>query len=329
MDFGKEALILKIISSLAPMAGYTDIPFRRICSRLGADYTVTEMISAAAVCFNDDKTFILADIAPNEAPCAVQLFGHDPAQMAYAAEKLLSLYKPDAFPCAVDINMGCPVRKIVTSGDGSALMKDPALASEIVKTVSSVTEKYGIPLWVKIRAGWDQNRINAPYFAALMADSGASRITVHGRTREQMYAPSSDNAVIRAVRETLPSDIQLIGNGDVTCVAEAVRMMEETGCDGVAVGRAAMGDPWIFKAIDAVNKGLTYVEPTLKEKIQLALELISDVVALKGESVGIRESRGRAAHFIKGLRGSASVRDALNHAETYEEFAQILRGLAD
>lgn len=318
---------MKILTSLAPMAGYTDIPFRKICSRLGADYTVTEMISAAAVCFGDDKTFTLAEISPEEAPCAVQIFGHDPSQMSYAADKLLSMYPKDAFPCAVDINMGCPVRKIVTSGDGAALMKDPHNASEIVKAVSSVTKRYGIPLWVKIRAGWDKNSINAPYFAALMADSGASRITVHGRTREQMYAPSSDNGVIRAVKESLPKGIELIGNGDVTCAADAVRMINETGCDGVAIGRAACGDPWIFREISCLNEGVAYTEPTLAEKIELALELILDVVRLKGEVVGIRESRGRAAHFIKGIRGSASVRDALNHAETYDAFAEILRGL--
>ncbi|MBR4933752.1 MAG: tRNA-dihydrouridine synthase, partial [Clostridia bacterium] len=291
------------------------------------DYTVTEMISAAAVCFEDNKTFTLAEISPVESPCAVQIFGHDPSQMSYAAEKLLSRYPKDSFPCAVDINMGCPVRKIVTSGDGSALMKEPRLASEIVKAVSDVTQKYGIPTWVKIRAGWDKNSINAPYFAALMAESGAARITVHGRTREQMYAPSSDNGVIRAVKENLPKDIELIGNGDITCAADAVRMIEETGCDGVAIGRAACGDPWIFREISCINEGVVYTEPPLSEKIELALKLILDVVKLKGETMGIRESRGRAAHFIKGIRGSASVRDALNHAETYEQFAEILRGL--
>ena len=304
------------------MAGFTDMPFRIICSDLGADFTVSEMISAAAVCFRDKKTFELAKISPLEAPCALQIFGHDPAQMAYAAEFLITSAE-GIRPCAIDINMGCPVRKIVTSGDGSALMKDPTLAYEVARSVYNVTSKYNVPLWVKIRAGWDKDSINAPYVAQVLADAGASRITVHGRTREQMYAPYSDNAVIRAVREVLPDHVTLIGNGDITSLEDAVRMINETGCDGVAVGRAACGDPWIFRDLKTGEK----TPVTLAERVELALHLTREVIALKGEFTGIRESRGRAAHFIKGIRGSAQVRDALNKCETYEEFERVLRTL--
>ncbi len=310
------------------MAGFTDVPFRRICSEMGVTGTVTEMVSAAAVCFNDKKTYELATIAPDEAPCAIQIFGHDPVQMETAAERLLEYYKDKTFPSALDVNMGCPVRKIVTPGDGSALMKNPSLAASIVKALRKVTDRHGIPLTVKIRAGWDKNSINAPYFAALMADSGAETITVHGRTREQMYAPSSDNAVIKAVREAVPDNIPVVGNGDVTCAADAVRMVNETGCDGVAVGRAALGNPWIFREIAELCEGRECVYPTVDERIALALRLTHDIVEELGELPGIRESRGRAAHFIKGIRGSSAVRDALNHAETVEEFTRILNSLA-
>ncbi len=315
---------MKITAGLAPMAGFTDMPFRIICSELGASYSVSEMISAAAVCFNDKKTFELARISPIEAPCALQIFGHDPVQMAEAAERLIKDADPCARPIAIDINMGCPVRKIVTSGDGSALMKSPDVAAKVTRAVSDVTRRLGLPLWVKIRAGWDAGSINAPYFAALMADSGAERITVHGRTREQMYAPSSDNGVIKAVREAVDRSVEIIGNGDIESYADAIRMLEETGCDGVAVGRAACGNPWIFGEILAAAEGRDVPEVSVSERIECALRLTRDMIALKGENTGVREARGRAAHFIRGMRGSAAVREAMNHATTYEEFARVL-----
>ena len=312
---------------LAPMAGFTDVPFRRICSEMGADGTVTEMISAAAVCYDDKKTYKLAAIDDREAPCAVQIFGHDPSMMANAAEKLLEYYNGRTKPCFVDINMGCPVKKIVTPGDGSALMKEPPLAARIVRSVREVTDRHNITLSVKIRAGWDKGSINAPYFAALMADSGAELITVHGRTREQMYSPSSDNEVVRLVREAVPDNIPVIGNGDINTAGDAVRMIDETGCNGVAVGRAALGNVWLFSEIKAVMCGKSFTSPTAEDRVKIALRLVKDVVAEKGEVQGIRESRGRAAHFIRGLRGSSAVRDALNHAETLGEFIKILERL--
>ena len=312
---------------LAPMAGFTDAPFRLICTEMGADGTVTEMISAAAVCFGDKMTFKLAAIDKSEGPCALQLFGHDPSQMKEATERLLEFYKDKTFPGSVDINMGCPVKKIVSSGDGSALMRDPELSARIVKSVRTVTDRYKIPLSVKIRAGWDKSCINAPYFASLMAESGASQITVHGRTREQMYAPSSDNGVIRDVRLAVDRSVTVIGNGDICCGGDALRMIQETECDGVAVGRAALGNVWLFSEIKYVAEGKIYTQPTVKERIELAIRLVRDVVAVKGEEQGIRESRGRAAHFIRGIRGSSAVRDALNHASTLDEFTEILYAL--
>ena len=316
---------MKIYSALAPMAGFTDMPFRVICSELGVTHTVSEMISAAAICFKDKKTAELCRISEHEAPCALQLFGHDPDQMARAAEELICKAEEGKKPVAIDINMGCPVKKIVSSGDGSALMKSPHVAEAVVRAVYKVTERYNVPLWVKIRAGWNSSSINAPEFAKMLADSGASLITVHGRTREQMYMPSSDNSVIRRVREAVPCNIPVIGNGDVCSYEDAVRMINETGCNGVAIGRAALGDPWIFKSL---SEGKQYV-PTISERIEMAQRLTHDVVALKGEVCGIRESRGRAAHFIRGIRGSAAVREKLNRALSLSEFSDILNSLRE
>ena len=314
---------MKIISVLSPMAGFTDVTFRQICTEFGADFTVTEMISAAAVCFKDKKTFELAEISSTEAPCALQLFGHDPSQMAYAAEYLLSDEVKGVKPIAIDINMGCPVRKIVSSGDGSALMRTPDIAEKVVKAVHDVTANYNVQLWVKIRSGWDRDSINAPEFAAMLAGCGVSRITVHGRTRDQMYAPSSDNRIIGKVRKNVPDAVEVIGNGDITCYNDAVRMLEETGCDGVAVGRAACGNPWIFREL----KEGCEIHATRAEKIALAVRLAAALVERKGEIPGIRESRGRAAHFIKGIRGSSKIRDELNHAENLESFKSIIETL--
>lgn len=318
---------MKIKAYLAPMAGFTDVTFRRICTEFGCERGVTEMISAAAVCHNDKKTLELAEISPDEAPTFVQLFGHDPAEAAYALESLLEYYKTRTSPVGVDINMGCPVKKIVSAGDGSALMKDPECAASIVSTLRPICERHGITLSVKIRAGWDKNSINAPSFAARMADAGAQLITVHGRTREQMYAPSADLSVIRDVRNAVPSSIPVVGNGDINSAEDAVRMVRETGCDAVAVGRAALGNVWIFREISALNRGEAFTPPDTRERISCAERLVGELVAKKGAVRGIRESRGRAAHFIRGIRGSSSVRDALNHASTPEEFSRILNTL--
>lgn len=309
------------------MAGATDSSMRRLCRSLGADGSVTEMVSAKAVSFGDEKTGRLASIGEGEGPVALQLFGHEPDVMAEAALKILSGGLDGATfverPVAIDINMGCPVRKIVTSGDGCALMREPALAAAIVRKTADAIAPLGVPLTVKIRSGWDKNSINAPYFAALMADSGADAVTVHARTREQLYAPSADLDVIRAVKRALP-DFPVIGNGDVKSADDAFHMMEYTGCDSVMIGREALGNPWIFSEIVCRREGKPYTPPDAVTRIECALRLIAGVIAEKGECVGVREARGRVAYFIKGMRGAPKVRDRVNHAETYSEIERIL-----
>ena len=321
MDFRNKLI-------LAPMAGFTDSSMRRICAEKGADLAVTEMISAKAMCYKDKKTASLAKITEGECPVSIQLFGHEPEVIAEAAVMIAegdfegcSFYAP---PAAIDINMGCPMKKIVSSGDGSALMRDPALAAEIVKKTARALEKYDMPLTVKIRAGWDKNSVNAPDVAVRLADAGAACIAVHGRTREQMYAPSSDISVIKAVRDAVDKSVPVVGNGDITCGADAVEMMEKTGCDSVMIGRAALGNFWIFSEIRAQIEGLSYAAPTAEERIATALLLIRSIIEEKGEAVGICESRGRAAHLIKGLRGAAAVRDKINRASSYSEIETIL-----
>ena len=318
---------MQIRAGLAPMAGFTDVPFRVICTEYGASYTETEMISSVAVCYGDARTMELSRISASEAPCAVQIFGHDPVIMAEAASRLLDSYDGTVKPCAIDINMGCPVRKIVTPGDGSALMRDATTSETIVRAVSDVTRRHDVKLWIKIRAGWSRESINAPDFAVRMAAAGAEQITVHGRTRDMMYAPSSDNGVIRAVREAVPRDVAVIGNGDIMSASDAFRMVAETGCDGVAVGRAALGNPWIFSDIASGESSVQY--RSVSERIDCALRLTRDVIAMNGEERGIRESRGRAAHFIRSIPHSAAFRNRLNHAVTYREFEEILNTLKE
>ena len=312
---------------LAPMAGATDAPMRRLCFSLGADMAVTEMVSAKAVCYKDEKTGVLSSITEGEGDVSLQLFGHDPDVLAYAAEAAATGNIAGARfaspPTAIDINMGCPVRKVVTSGDGCALMKDPDKAAEIVRKTSGILSKYGVPLTVKIRSGWDKNSINAPYFAAKMAEAGAAAVTVHARTRDQMYAPSADLSVIKAVKDGL-RDFPVIGNGDIKCAEDAARMRDVTGCDSVMIGRAALGDPWIFSEIKSLLRGEEFTAPGAKTRIDTALGLIRELIAEKGEFVGVREARGRAAHFIKRMRGAPRVRDRINRAETYEDIETIL-----
>lgn len=313
---------------LAPMAGFTDGAFRLLCRAHGADCTVTEMVSAQAMVYRDKKTAVLAAIPEGDDACAVQLFGHDPAVMGEAAAMLASgdfagcSYAHP--PIAIDLNMGCPVRKIVGSGDGSALMRDPALCGRIVAATVQAAQPYGVPVTVKIRAGWDHEHINAVEVAQACAENGAAAVTVHGRTRAQMYAPSSDNGIIRAVRRALPTEIPVIGNGDVDSPEAALAMIEETGCDGVMIGRAALGNPWLFEEIKARRAGEPFTPPTEEMRRSAAMALVRAIVADKGEERGVREARGRAAHFIRGIRGSARMREQLNRAATLEDVREIL-----
>ena len=252
--------------------------------------------------------------------------------MAKAADILLSgnftgqdyAERPDG----IDINMGCPVKKIFNSGDGSALMKNEKLSAEIVERCAEVCERYNVPLSVKIRLGVDKNSINAPEFARKLVESGAKKITLHTRTKEQMYSPSADPTRCRDVREAIDragKSVILCGNGDIESCTDAKNYIEN-GCDEVAIGRGALGNPWIFREISDPEH---FTPPTKDEIIELAVKFVEDVVKLKGEEVGIRESRSRAAYFIRGMRGSASVRDELNHAADLGEFCHALAKLKD
>ncbi len=315
---------------LAPMAGYTDGPFRRICVENGCRETVSEMISAAALHYRDKKTATLARILPGEGSVTFQLFGHDPILLAEGAEILLTGgYEGCAYdhePAGIDINMGCPVRKITSNGDGSGLMRTPELAAKIVEAVAPVCRQHGKPLSVKIRAGWDKASINAPEMAVLLAQAGADRVSLHCRTKEELYTPGIHLDVladtIAALRKAAPA-CEIVGNGDITTWHDAMTMLD-MGCDGVMIGRGALGDPWIFGQILEAAAGKTPHVPTDAERRQMAARLVREVVAEKGEHIGIRESRGRAAYFIQGMRGSAKMRDRLNHAESLDAFLAIL-----
>lgn len=313
----------KFPAFLAPMAGFTDASFRLLCTRLGCSMSVSEMVSAKAMVYRDKKTATLARIAEGEAPVAIQLFGHEADVMEEAAHMVAEgSFEGCDFarsPVAIDINMGCPVKKIVSSGDGSALMRDPQLCGRLVEAAS----KCSLPVTVKIRAGFTAQSKNAVEVARICAEAGAKAICVHGRTREQMYAPGVDLDIIAAVREAVPAEIFVIGNGDVKDLKSARHMVAYTGCDAVMIGREALGNPWIFAEI--ASGGENFYPPTSEDRLKTAAELIRAICAEKGEYSGVREARGRAAHFIKGLRGAAEMRAALNSAEMLDEVMEILK----
>ncbi|MBR6796297.1 MAG: tRNA dihydrouridine synthase DusB [Clostridia bacterium] len=300
---------------LAPMAGITDAAFRKICFDYGADFTVSEMVSAKAVCYGDKKTDSLARLENGEGKhTSLQIFGSESEFMAKAAAELLK-YEP----AAIDINMGCPVPKCVKSGEGSALMKNPKLCAEIVKAVVGAVN---VPVSVKIRAGFDSKSINAVEVATAVEQAGVSFIAVHGRTREQMYSGKADLAVIKAVKEAV--NVPVIANGDVVDGESALRALAETGADALMLGRGALGRPWIFAEVAAVLEGKAYTELSDEEKCATAKLHLKRLVEIKGEDVAILEARKHIAWYSKGRKNSAFLRNRINLATGFIEMNSLI-----
>lgn len=313
---------------LAPMAGVSDHAFRTICRSFGANLTFTEMISANAIHYNDLKTAALAKLYEDDEPIAVQIFGAEADILSEAAYKIAEgCYhgcESHILPAAIDINMGCPVKKVVSNGEGSALMKDP---EKIRKIVAAVRAAVDIPVTVKIRAGWDSAHLSAPECALAAEDGGASLVCVHGRTREQMYAPPVDLEIIKKVKEAVK--IPVIGNGGINCAADAIKMMRETLCDGVAVARGARGNPQIFSEILSAMSGKEYTPPTNGEILDTAVRHLELLTNNKGEEVACREARGHLIWYVRGFRGASSFREKINRAESKDELIALIEKIKE
>lgn len=300
---------------LAPMAGVTDLPYRLLCKEQGCGYMVTEMVSAKAILFRNKNTELLLQTKAEEGMVGLQLFGSEPEVMAEAVKML----EPREF-VAFDINMGCPVPKIVNNGEGSALMKDPKLAESIVKAMSQATKK---PITVKFRKGFTEETVNAVDFAKRMENAGASAITIHGRTRDQYYSGSADWNIIQEVVNAV--EIPVFGNGDVTSAEDAMAMMRETGCQGIGVGRAAKGNPWIFREIIAGISGETIPSrPNLKEIRDMIKRHASLMVEYKPEFMAIREMRKHVSWYTTGLHNCSALRKEINETETLQALFELL-----
>lgn len=306
---------------LAPMAGVSDQSFRALCRRFGAAYCVTEMVSSNALQFRDKKSDALMRLARDEHPAAIQIFGSDPAILAQAAQKAAEFG-----PAMIDINMGCPAPKIVNSGNGSALMKNPQLCGEIVAAVKKAVD---LPVTVKMRKGWSRDTVNVLEVAKICEQAGADAICVHGRTRDEMYAPYADWDIIRQVKESV--SVPVIGNGDVFSAQDAARMLEETRCDLVMVGRGALGNPWIFRQINGYLQNCCAVlpPPGISERMLVMLRHIRSMCDLKGEYVAMREARKHVAWYVKGLRGAADFRRRGGGLETYEQLVALVADIME
>lgn len=307
---------IKKTTALAPMASVADRAYRTLCREYGACYTVSELISSKGLCYQNTKTAELCTVTENERPMALQLFGSEPDFIEKAVEICMS-YKPDI----LDLNMGCPVPKVVNNNSGSALMKDIKLAAALVKAAKRASD---VPVTVKFRKGWNGESVNAVEFAKAMEDAGADALTVHGRTRDQMYSGKADWSIISEVKKSV--SVPVIGNGDVITLQDCLDMYSQTGCDLVMIGRASYGNPFIFREIDSYFQGTPYTPPTLEERMNVMLYHIRLILSQKengSEECAIKEARKHASWYMKGLYGAAAFRSKCYSLETYSDAQRL------
>lgn len=306
---------------LAPMAGITDLAFRIICSEMGAGLVFSEMVSSKGMYYGDKKTQRLLKVDPRERPVAIQIFGSNPHIMGEVVKNKLNIRNDIDI---IDINMGCPAPKIVKNGDGASIMKDPKLSRSLLKSVVGASTK---PVTLKIRMGWDNNNINGIEIAKIAQEEGIDAITIHGRTRDMFYSGEADWEFIRRLKSSV--DIPVIGNGDIFSPKDAVDILEYTNCDGIAIGRGAQGNPWIFRRINNVLQGKEDRLPTVEEKINTSIRHLNLICDIKGEKIGVREMRKHTTWYLKGLKNSNEIKNKVNNIESKEALENLLSGFLE